>query len=258
MSLLFSTLSRFVIAFLPRSKHLLISWLKSPSAGILEPKKIKSGCYNSETRPQRNGNKLTLELKLTVPKTTKMVLVRPPMINFKMAVRADHAVSACSPLQSIKLFPPDCQGSDRGVGLWTVTCPPHQLPASRIKHFPFHQPGLLTDFWVLNSRTPLSHPWWELPLSFRLLTSLVRPSSPISLSLFFFFFFFRKLASRELDSIFLLLHWTSWLMSPCLRLEGFPTEGHFSAVRLAQVLGRLPARLPLYHNTASWCIFSLI
>ena len=42
MSLLFSMLSRLVIAFLPRSKHLLISWLQSPSAVILEPKKIKS------------------------------------------------------------------------------------------------------------------------------------------------------------------------------------------------------------------------
>ena len=42
MSLLFNMLSRFVIAFLPRSKRLLISWLKSPSAVILEPKKIKS------------------------------------------------------------------------------------------------------------------------------------------------------------------------------------------------------------------------
>ena len=41
MSLLFNTLFRFVIAFLPRSKHLLISWLQSPSAVILEPKKIK-------------------------------------------------------------------------------------------------------------------------------------------------------------------------------------------------------------------------
>ena len=35
-------LSRLVIAFLPRSKHLLVSWLQSPSAVILEPKKIKS------------------------------------------------------------------------------------------------------------------------------------------------------------------------------------------------------------------------
>ena len=40
--LLFNMLSRFVIAFLPRSKRLLISWLQSPSAVILEPKKIKS------------------------------------------------------------------------------------------------------------------------------------------------------------------------------------------------------------------------
>ena len=42
MSLLFNILSRLVIAFLPRSKRLLISWLQSPSAVILEPKKIKS------------------------------------------------------------------------------------------------------------------------------------------------------------------------------------------------------------------------
>ena len=41
-SLLFNMLSRLVIAFLPRSKHLLISWLQSPSAVILEPQKIKS------------------------------------------------------------------------------------------------------------------------------------------------------------------------------------------------------------------------
>ena len=40
-SLLFNMLSRFVIAFLPRSKRLLISWLQSPSTVILEPKKIK-------------------------------------------------------------------------------------------------------------------------------------------------------------------------------------------------------------------------
>ena len=40
--LIFNMLSGFVIAFLPRSKRLLISWLQSPSAVILEPKKIKS------------------------------------------------------------------------------------------------------------------------------------------------------------------------------------------------------------------------
>ena len=42
MSLLFNTLSRFVIAFLPKSKHPLISWLQSLSAVILEPKERKS------------------------------------------------------------------------------------------------------------------------------------------------------------------------------------------------------------------------
>ena len=42
MSLLFNMLSRLVITFLPRSKHLLTSWLQSPSAVILEPPKIKS------------------------------------------------------------------------------------------------------------------------------------------------------------------------------------------------------------------------
>ena len=42
MSLLFTMLSRFVLIFLPRSKGLLISWLQSPSAVILEPPKIKS------------------------------------------------------------------------------------------------------------------------------------------------------------------------------------------------------------------------
>ena len=41
MSLLLKTLSRFDIAFLPRSKHLLILWLQSPSAVVLELKKIK-------------------------------------------------------------------------------------------------------------------------------------------------------------------------------------------------------------------------
>ena len=46
MSLLFNMLSRLVIAFLPRSKNLLISWLQSPSAVILEPKKIVCHCFH--------------------------------------------------------------------------------------------------------------------------------------------------------------------------------------------------------------------
>ena len=47
MSLLFNMLSRLAIAFLPRSKHLLISWLQSPPAVILEPKKMKSATLST-------------------------------------------------------------------------------------------------------------------------------------------------------------------------------------------------------------------
>ena len=44
ISLFFNMLSRLVITFLPRNKRLLISWFQSPSAVILKPRKIKSGC----------------------------------------------------------------------------------------------------------------------------------------------------------------------------------------------------------------------
>ena len=47
MSLLLNMLSRLVITFLPRSKRLLISWLKSPSAVILEPQKLKSATVST-------------------------------------------------------------------------------------------------------------------------------------------------------------------------------------------------------------------
>ena len=46
MSLLLNMLSRLVITFLPKSKHLLISWLQSPSAVILEPQKIVCHCFS--------------------------------------------------------------------------------------------------------------------------------------------------------------------------------------------------------------------
>ena len=50
MSLLFNKLSSLVITFLPRSKSLFISWLQSPSAVILEPKKIKSGVVKESNK----------------------------------------------------------------------------------------------------------------------------------------------------------------------------------------------------------------
>ena len=51
MSLLFNMLSRLVITLLPKSKHLLISWLQSPSAVILEPQKIKSATVSTVSPP---------------------------------------------------------------------------------------------------------------------------------------------------------------------------------------------------------------
>ena len=56
MSLLLNMLSRLVITFLPRSKHLLISWLQSPSAVILEPPEIKSDTV-SAVSPSSDGTR---------------------------------------------------------------------------------------------------------------------------------------------------------------------------------------------------------
>ena len=58
MSLLFNMLSRSVVTFLPRSKHVLISWLQSPSAEILEPKKIKSASLTAGKPLTMNHKKL--------------------------------------------------------------------------------------------------------------------------------------------------------------------------------------------------------
>ena len=58
MSLLFNMLSRLVITFLPRSKHLLISWLQSPSTVILEPQKIKSATVSPSNHPALNPSNL--------------------------------------------------------------------------------------------------------------------------------------------------------------------------------------------------------
>ena len=59
LSLLFSVLSRLVITFLPRRKHLLISWLQSPSAVILEPPKINDWIYSSVNKRTDSSSILT-------------------------------------------------------------------------------------------------------------------------------------------------------------------------------------------------------
>ena len=60
MSLLFNMLSKLIIAFLPRSKCLLISWLQSPSAVILETKKIKSAIVSPSICHEVMGPDVTI------------------------------------------------------------------------------------------------------------------------------------------------------------------------------------------------------
>ena len=64
MSLLLNMLSRSVITFLPRSKCLLISWLQSPSAVILEPKKIKSDTV-STVSPSISHDVIVIQIQLS-------------------------------------------------------------------------------------------------------------------------------------------------------------------------------------------------
>ena len=75
MSLLFNMLSRLVITFLPRSKCLLISWLQSPSAVILEPRKIKSDTVSTVSPSISHevmGPDALAQLDNTVPTTASI------------------------------------------------------------------------------------------------------------------------------------------------------------------------------------------
>ena len=96
--------------------------------------------------------------RLTVPTTTKMMLVRPPMTNLKMTVRDDvlfphgvpphHSVYKCSHL--LRLV--------KEWGSWPLDrCPLPSPPVAGIwnkANFPFHQPGLFTSFWAASSWIP--------------------------------------------------------------------------------------------------------
>ena len=65
MSLLFNTLSRFITAFLPRSKRLLILWLQLPSAMILEPMTIKCPCFHEHNVTCRERNEKAIHCCVT-------------------------------------------------------------------------------------------------------------------------------------------------------------------------------------------------
>ena len=91
--------------------------------------------------------------RLTVPKTIKMTLVRPPMTNLKMTVRADCAVSACSPLLlSIKaLAPLVVNGRSQPLDRCSPF-PSFPLVCWNKANFPFYQPGLFIGFGAASSQ----------------------------------------------------------------------------------------------------------
>ena len=96
MSLLFNMLTMLVIAFLPRSKHLLISWLQSPSGVILEPQKIKSGTVSivwPSICPEVMGpNAMILVFfMLSLSKPLQYSCHESPMNNIQKARRIDRA-----------------------------------------------------------------------------------------------------------------------------------------------------------------------
>ena len=114
----------------------------------------------------------------TVLKTIKIMLVRPPLTNFKMTVRAECAPSACSPLPLPIESLAHWLAGGWGNGLWTGVHLPHWLPASKIKQtflstnlvslMAFNWQAARPYFWLQKHNTyyayllfscPLTHPF---------------------------------------------------------------------------------------------------
>ena len=102
MSLLFNMLIRLVIAFLPRSKCLLISWLHSPSAVILEPKKIKSVTV-SIVSPSICHEVMGLDAMILV----FWMLISKPTFSFSSFTFSKRLFSSSS-LSAIRVVSPAC------------------------------------------------------------------------------------------------------------------------------------------------------
>ena len=88
MSLLFNMLSRLVITFLPKSRRLLISWLQSPSAVILQPPKIKSATVSTVSPSIRHEVE---RLLLNYAKTSGFLASRGEEFNPGPEMRLDRA-----------------------------------------------------------------------------------------------------------------------------------------------------------------------
>ena len=84
MSLLLNTLSRLVVTFLPRSKCLLISWLQSSSAVILEPPKIKSDTFNLQCQKTKHTQKCSTHKNIAY---TKALYIQISDIFFQIEIK---------------------------------------------------------------------------------------------------------------------------------------------------------------------------
>ena len=105
LSLLFNMLSRLVITFLPRSKHLLISWLQSPSAVILEPKKSMSESpFQSSVKCSRKVKGVgAIKLPIIAPPPTGCVTLNTTLRFPELPYRR-NAVTATPPGRTPELL----------------------------------------------------------------------------------------------------------------------------------------------------------
>ena len=153
MSLLFNTLSRIIIAFLPRSKCLLISWLQSSSAVILEPKKIKSVTV-SIVSPSIYHEVMELDVmtEFFECRVLSQIFNSPLSLSSKgfLVLLQFSSVQFSSVTQSCPTFcnPMDCSMPDFPVH--------HQLPELAQTHV----------HWVSDAIQPLCHPHLLLPSVF--------------------------------------------------------------------------------------------
>ena len=120
MSLLFNMLFRFVIAFLPRSKHLLVSWLQSLSAVILEPKKIKSvtlSTFSPFTAFLFLGSKITADSDCSHEIRKRLLLGKKVMTNLDSVLKS-RDITLLTKVHIVKsmVFPAVTYGCDS----WTV------------------------------------------------------------------------------------------------------------------------------------------
>ena len=150
--MLFNTLSRFVIAFLPRSNHLLISWLQSPSAVILEPKTKKSVntptfslsiCH--EVMGSGGCNELTF-VNFEFQAKFFTLLFHTHQRDFSSSLLSDIKVVSCAYVRLLIFLPtiliPACDSSSLA---FLMMCSPYRLNKQGDSRQPCHTP-----FSILN------------------------------------------------------------------------------------------------------------